>query len=441
MLNRLIHFITGKSDPASASPRLLFGRYSDNNKTVTKSNRWNDAEYLFKEKRYMDSIGAFFDYLRDDDQRNVHFSSRTENADFEFFQGSKSIKGRIEKGVLTAEVKLARMPQPSVPVMRRLLEMNFGLYYSRFALDKDVLCMRFDTHIETASPSKLYYGLKELAVKSDKQDDLLVQDFSFLETINEEHLEDIPEEEKRVKYEAMQAWISETLEKIASVDADKYSAGISHLLLGLVYRIDFLIAPEGRVMSDLEKIGGLYFDNADRLTTEKNRDMMNAFQQLKEKPQEEIFRNLFRSKYTFSIVVPQPHQAMAGVLDDATKNMLWYRDNNQEYFANKIMEYGLCYCQYSYSLPRPVTQFIEIFMQVNYPEYFKALGYNQLLFKPADNRFNQDLIVSRIRSIQNQWRQKYPLMNFRTDLLVFTSLTRFNQSFLSQIELLNLNSE
>ena len=40
--------------------------------------------------------------------------------------------------------------------------------------------MRFDSDIETANPSKLYYGLKELATKADKQDDLLVQDFTRL---------------------------------------------------------------------------------------------------------------------------------------------------------------------------------------------------------------------------------------------------------------------
>ena len=39
------------------------------------------------------------------------------------------------KNMLEAEVILAIMPQPSVPVMRRLLEMNFNLYYSRFALE------------------------------------------------------------------------------------------------------------------------------------------------------------------------------------------------------------------------------------------------------------------------------------------------------------------
>lgn len=80
-------------------------------------------------------------------------------------------------------------------------------------------------------------------------------------------------------------------------------------------------------------------------------------------------------------------------------------------------------------------------MQVNYPEYFKALGYTQPLYMPVANKFEQDVIAGRVRQIQNQWRQKYPLMNFNTDQIAYNSLLRFNQSFTNQIELLNLNNE
>ncbi len=441
MFNKLINLIKGKSDPAAEAVRIPFGRYSDNNKTVAKGSRWTDADNLFKDKKYLESINAFFDYLKDDDQKNVIFSGDNERFNFELFQGSKVIRGRLENGLLSAEVKLAKMAQPSVPVMRRLLEMNFALYYSRYAINDNDLCMRFDTNVETANPSKLYYGLKELAIKSDKQDDLLVQDFSFLERLDQEHIFEIPEAEKEVKHEAMQNWITEALDKIATVDADKFSGGICYLLLALVYRIDFLIAPEGQLLNDLEKISGIYFKKDDRQMVEKNRDMIDEFKKLRDKPKEEVFKNLFRSRYTFSIVTPQPHKTIADAINEANQNMIWYRDNSHEYFANKIIEYGLTFCQYSYSLPKPVSLLVEIYMQVNYPEYFKALGYTQPLYMPVANKFEQDVIAGRVRQIQNQWRQKYPLMNFNTDQISYASLLRFNQSFTNQIELLNLNNE
>ena len=114
-----------------------------------------------------------------------------------FYQGSKIVRGNFTNERFNAELTLAKMPQPSVPVMRRLLEMNFTLYYSRFALDNERLCMRFESDLETANPSKLYYGLKELATRGDKQDDLLVQDFGVLQMADNEHVADIPVPKKR----------------------------------------------------------------------------------------------------------------------------------------------------------------------------------------------------------------------------------------------------
>ncbi|HSU28707.1 MAG TPA: hypothetical protein VLJ68_10020, partial [Chitinophagaceae bacterium] len=230
-----------KKEEAATTSVIPFGRYSDNNKPPAKVNRWTEAENLFREKKYEVSLDAFFDYLGDDSTRNVVYERNEAEGRFELFQGSKIVRGRFDKENIHAEVTLAKMPQPSVPVMRRLLEMNFSLYYSRFALDNDRICMRFDTRLDTANPSKLYYGLKELATRGDKQDDLLVQDFSTLQTTGNEHIADINVAEKEIKYSYFQQWIKQTLDLVATLDADKFSGGIAYILLGLAYRIDYLV--------------------------------------------------------------------------------------------------------------------------------------------------------------------------------------------------------
>ena len=258
MLDRLFG-ISKKKNESEAASAVVFGRYSDNNKSVAQTARWTDADNLFKEKKYFESLDAFFEYLKDDAEQNTLYERNDETGKFEIFQGSKIVKGMFNRDELKAEVTLAGMLQPSVPVMRRLLESNFSLYYSRFALDDGRLCMRFDSDTNTASPSKLYYGLKELATKADKQDDLLVQEFSSLQAVDNEHVAAIPLAEKEVKYRYFQSWIQQTLDTIASVDADKFSGGNAYLLLALIFRIDFLIAPEGKLLSDLEKINGIYF--------------------------------------------------------------------------------------------------------------------------------------------------------------------------------------
>lgn len=425
-----------KKDEPQPGPEIPFGRYSDNNKPVAKVNRWTDADTLFKEKKFTEGLDAFFEYLRDDAAQNVVYERNGAEGRFHLYQGSKIVRGTFNNELLKAEVMLARMPQPSVPVMRRLLEMNFNLYYSRFALDNDRLCMSFDSDIETASPSKLYYGLKELSTKADKQDDLLVQDFAILETTDSEHVSAIPEQEKQVKYEFLQKWIKETLDTINGLDADKFSGGNAYMLLALIYKIDYLIAPEGKLLNDLEKIGAIYFKKDERPVIEKNRDMVEAFKQIQAASKEEIYKNLFRSKYTFAIVAPQQYKVVADSIHGANQNLIWYRDNNHPFIATQIAEYGFSYCQYSYSLPKVITELFHLYMMVNYSDYFAALGYKRY-YDPAQNKFESDDIIEKIKTIQNSWKDKYPLMDFKTQNLRFDNLVNFCYSFTTEMEFLN----
>jgi hypothetical protein len=440
MFDKLFGWGKKKEEP-QRGPDIPFGRYSDNNKPVAKVNRWTDADKLFKEKKYTDSFDAFFEYLRDDTAQNVVYERNGAEGRFQFYQGSKIVRGNFNNEIVKAEVTLARMPQPSVPVMRRLLEMNFNLYYSRFALDNDRLCMSFDSDTETASPSKLYYGLKELATKADKQDDLLVQDFSMLETTDSEHIIPVPAAEKEVKQEYLKKWIQQTLDTIAAIDADKFSGGIAYMLLSLIYRIDYLTAPEGKLLSDLEKIGGIYFKKDERPAVEKNRDMVEEFKKILAKPKEEIINYFIRSRYTFAIVAPQQYKAIVDSVHGANQNLAWYRDNNYPFIATQICEYGISYCQYSYSLPKVVTELFHLYMMVNYPEYFAALGYRTVYYDRERNEFAQQEITSKILAIQQTWKEKYPLMDFKTQNLKFDNLVNFDYSFTSELEFLNMESK
>lgn len=419
-----------------ADPDIIFGRYSDNNKTVSKINRWTEAEKLFREQQKPAYLDAFFDYLLDDNRQNVLHERKGEAGRFELYQGSKIVRGTYDNSHLKAEVSLAKMPRPAVPVMRRLLEMNFNLYYSRFAMEGDRLCMRFDTDIYSATPNKLYYGLKELATKADKQDDLLVQNFSSLESVDTSHIIPIPDTEKEIRYQYLQQWIRDSLEYINSLDPDKFSGGISYLLLSLAYRIDYLISPEGPLLNEVEGIPDIYFKKDSKPVAEKNRAMIDAFHKIQSKTKEQVFPFLFRSRHTFSIVTPQTYKTITEGIKGAHQNMQWYRENNYPFLASKIIEYGVTYCQYSYSLPKPLADLNRLFMNINYNDYFKALGFNATYYHADRKEVDKDEVVEKIERIVNAWQSKYPRLQFHTEALRFDSLLNFNYSFTR--ELINL---
>ena len=440
MLDKIFSWSKKKPDE-EVQPGIVFGRYSDNNKSVAKVEKWNAADNLFKEKKYYESISAFFEYLTDDELGNVRHQQEGNKGSFEFYQGSKIIRGHYDDKLFEAEGLLAAMPQPSVPVMRRLLEMNFTLYYTRYAINGDNISMLFDSDIQTANPSKLYYGLKELATKTDKQDDLLVQDFASLQAIDTEHLQMIPEAEKEVKYRYFRKWIEDTLGLINGVDQDKYSGGIAYSLLALAYRIDYLIVPEGKLLLALEKIVEIYFRKDDRPVTEKNQEMIDGYQKLLEKQKDDFYPFLFRSKFTFSIVTPQNFKTIAVAIYNANQNVAWYKDNKLPDIASQISEYGLSYCQYSYSLPRPITEYFHLFMMINYGDFFRDMGYKEELYKKETGEYNRELIFQKIEETEARWREKYPELKLKTEKLKFDNEVAFNQSFTTEIEYLNLETK
>ncbi|MEO8584507.1 MAG: hypothetical protein ABI415_11955 [Flavitalea sp.] len=418
-------------------PAIPFGRYSDNNKTVAKVESWTRADAFFREKKYKESVLAFFDYLSDEDERNVELEEADGFTSFRVYQGSKVVRGKFNEEKLEAKVTLAVMPEASIPLMRRLLEMNFNLYYSRYTLCEDKVCMLFNTDLTGATPNKLYYGLKELATKADKQDDLLINEFGFLKPIDSEHIAEIPEAERAVKFDILQNWIMLTLDYISTLDADKFSGAISYLLLTLVFRIDYMICPQGKLLYELEKIASAYYTNEDKSSPARNPDMIDGLNKLLLKSREDVYTQMFRARYTFAIVVPHNIKLVSEAIETALQNMVWYRDNGYPDIANKVMEYGFAFSQYSYSLPKPLTDLYFLFSQINYAEYFRALGFSCLLFDENSNRFEADEISERIETIIDYWKAKYPSFSFKTKKLKFDTLLNFNHTFLQEVAELN----
>ncbi len=412
---------------------IPLGHYSDNNKTVWQVEKWGESDRLYKEGLYKESIFAFFDYLYDEQQQNLQVEKGEDYTRFQLYQGSKIVRGELDSSMLRAEIALANMPEPNIAVMRRLLEMNFNLFYCRYSLKDKTIYVRFDSRLDTTTPNKLYYGLKELATKADKQDDLLLSEFSSLSAIDTDHVQALPDNEITVKLKFLRQWIISTLDNIESIDHEKFAGGISYLLLTLVFRIDYLIAPEGKLLSELEKIAGSYYGKDEKASVEKNLTMIAGFKRILEKTDQEIAVQLFRSKYSFAIVPPQNFKSIKDIIDTALQNMTWFRDNGYPEIANKVMEYGLAYCQYSFSLPRPLTELFKLFMQINYPEYFTALGYNTIYYNEERVRFEVEEIEDQLQDIITTWKPKYTGLQFSTKKLRFDSLVHFNQRYLEEI--------
>lgn len=429
--------------PFAGLDGIRFGRYSDNNKSYKKTQSWYIAEDRFKEKNYPEAFAALFDYLRDDVEDNVRFRPDGGNFTFDIVQGSKMVKGACDGEKMIARVPLAVMETPATAVMRRLLDMNFSLYYSRNALDdQNTLCMIFDTEVVSASPNKLYYGLRELATKADRQDDLLLADFSTLKPIGTEHIQQLSEQELDIKYNWFRKWIEDTLTTISELNQDSFSGSIAYLMLTLVYRVDFLITPEAKLLSQMEQIHSLYWDKKEEVTlVERNQLMKEAARKLLDITREDFAASVYRSKSTFAISAPGPGDKIREHVVNGNSDSRWYIDNKYPALALVLNEYGVMYNQFIYSMPRVLTDLTTIYMAVMHAGFFIDMGMQQPLFNPTTGEFNKDAIRRAINEALERYADKFPEMKWDHNRLSFSSLYDFGVSFTEQMANLNLETK
>ena len=274
------------------------------------------------------AISNFFTYLRDDQGRQCPvLGRRWRSYNLSCFKGRKKITGFANQKNLRAEAKIAKAESLNVGFMRRLIEQNFELMYSRFALDPNGnLTIVFDTYTLDGSPYKLYYALREVAIKADKQDDLLLDEFKMLQPVDTSHLIDLPVEEKEAKYNYIQSQINGVLDEIehGKLDKNKYSKGINTLIIDLVYRLDYLIKPEGHMMEALERIHRLNLTNDGKSTILKNQLLIKELQKLVNRPKDEFFKEMYSVTSTFGITSPVSHDRVVGFIDGELHNMDWY---------------------------------------------------------------------------------------------------------------------
>jgi len=353
-------------------------------------------------------------------------------------QGSKVVKGEIDDKRITAESEVAAFDKLSLAVMRRILEMNFQLYYTRFALKDNLICIKFDSSIEDGLPRKLYYALKELATRADKQDDLLLDDFTVLKPITSPYVEPIPEAEKEVKYKYFTKWLGGTLKRVSELKEDSMSGGISYLLLNTLYKIDFLISPEGTLMNEIEKISWEYFAKDGKPFQEKNRQMKESLQKLLDTPKDKIVEDFYRVKSTFGIANPAGHQAVQDAFNNNLGNVKWYLDNKYEDIGYAIYEYTAGYCMFSYGLAKPTVRLFQLVYNILEQDYFTELAAGEKLY--ADQKFDEVKIKEMIDAIIKEGQEQFPQLAFKTEELKFSSLADFLKSYFMEMHGLNYDA-
>jgi len=416
-------------------PDIQFGRYTDSYKADEKYQNWDKAIEYFDNEKYIKSYKEFLQFLTQGEQKNVSYTLLPGKIVFKIYQGSKIINGEANFSQFKAEARIVKYDVPNIELMQLLLEENFNLKYTKYALnDANCICLVFDTFVEDGSPHKIYQALKELATEADRKDDVLMSRFDNLFPVDYDHMRKIDSKEKKIKFKYFKKWISSVLLEVGSESLDKnlYPGGLSYFLLNLLYKIDYLIKPEGTIMECIKDCHDLYFNDNITNVLEKNEIILSRIKEMDAMTFELFDKELYEVNSTFGTSMPEGHQRLADIIEAQMDDFDWYAENGYEVYAQSICGYLAGFSLFSYSLPAPSKALLKLYYRIIASDFFSELGY-QNQFLSNDQPINK-LILKAIKKIVITHQTDFPNIAIPVKLLDFSNNCSFYKSFFVMIQ-------
>lgn len=413
---------------------ITFGRFTDAFKSKSYGDKWIECEKLYNDKNYIAAYKLFFEYLKDPEIENVFYSADNSTLKFQLIQGSKEIRGYFDGSRITAMSVIAGYDSVNVAVFRRLMEMNYTLYYTRFAVKDNKIVLKFDSDILDCSPNKLYYGLKELATRADRQDDILISEFKSLIDI-ESKSGSYSQTELDIMKKYYRKWISECLEKINTLNKEQYSGAISYILLNILYRIDYLLIPHGTILNEILSISWTYFNDKDSTLAQKISVLESDLKKLLEYDDTKLEKNFRKTIATFGTVIPSVKQSVDEAITNNIQNTKWYIDNNHPDIALNILEYIIGYSLFSYGLNQSLKRLLGLIYRVINSDYVSEIGFEENLV--VNNSVNKEYVEKKFLEYISLDTAEYPELKMNFENIKYDSVFSFAKSALEEIQKLN----
>ncbi len=411
----------------------MLGRHTDAFKSKAQKALWERAVKAYEEGQPLEAYRWVLEHLAGGNPRSVSWEERNGELHFQLRQGSQRITGSIGPQGVRAESRLAQAQTLSVSFMRRLMEYNYDLKFCHFALAPDntlVLC--FETTADDASPLKVVEALREVALWADKHDDLLLSEFKALTPAEDLRME-IASAEREAKYAFLERQIRAAFSLMDhnTPKVEQYAGAYAYLLLALLYRIDYLVRPEGFVLNVLEKASQAYFTQDGQSTYSKVMALRRQLQQILDRPRELVLAELYRTESTFGIALPVSFEDLVKQIECEKNAVEWPLEQGYGMLAMAVPQYLVGHALFHTVPPKPVYELFRLFMRITETEFFQALGLQT--FVGSNGQLDKRAVVAAIHDHAARHRAAYPNYKPQTQLLDFSSLPRFGKTFLEMV--------
>ncbi|PHR56706.1 MAG: hypothetical protein COA44_07595 [Arcobacter sp.] len=423
-------------------PNYNFGRFISYKKTSEQQDFYQLSKKAFSQQRYLEGYENYFKYLRFEDKDgnnhgNISFSRDKDSLEFKLIQGSAIIKGNITQRRLKASVNIAHTVKDNMAVMRRLLEKNYMYTYSSFFLEAETLRSKIYFDNASLSPQKVYFPLREIAINTDKEKELLLDEFNDLEPIELDHIVAMDPHLKDTKLRFFREWIDKTEQKVALLPTQEQSGAIAFVWLGLLLRIDYFVTPRGKLGFEIYEAIQEYYIDDNKLIEEKNDALQKATLKLKELDSQKLSKSLYPVQQTFDIFTINNLDEIRSFIDETLTKIIWYKEHKYEEVILTIYEYLALYMLYNFGMNDCLRELVQLNVRLHNTDFHSALGI-QSLYKSED-KLDSSKINKEIKTIISSYNKLYPHLHNFSEGLNYESLEKFHHSYFNGIKSLNFS--
>jgi len=347
------------------------GRFSDSYKPVEQKQMWEQAIDRFNHADPIASFTHFFEYLKNlDEPTNISYkrldSEGKISIEFIIYQGSKKLVGLCDEEHLEAEVELAYNEHYSIGLLRRLLEENNNLQYSKYALKpNNRISLKFDTNAIDANPYKLYFGLKELACVSDRMDDQMRHLFKSLQIIEHDLKAYYSPEVSQFKYQHFQVTLKQTITLYQKYEMaiDQFPKLGAYLFLNTAYTLDYLMQPEGHVAEVFETLHTRYHTTAAEAIPQANNLANKLLTELLDFSATDFYYESYHSIHTFGLPSPGPFQLVKDNIAAELPHIEHLYSIGHVELATLGLSYTISFHLFNHATPKPVMELMRLYIK------------------------------------------------------------------------------
>ncbi len=418
-----------------------FGRGINANISPQEEELFNKSYEAFENKDILNAYEYFFLSLENFTNKQSNQNILIDKQDphklkFTLFQGTAKIEGYVTSEFFYAEAIIIKKQDTHVALKRYVLERNYQLTYAYYFTDDTYVKLKLYHDNITMNPHKIFYPLRELALNADFDKEYLKFEFTHMALEDIEHLREVPKTELRIKYDFLHIWIDQLITKVETFPPNDNAGMQAFSYLNFLFKVDYLLVPKYEIYQKMSKKIQEYFSNETSTTEAKNEELREYIYELKSMSFENFQEKFYDAKYTFNPTEKTSIEEINNFINESIIKIRWYKNNRYNQIIPTMYKYIAFYLLYNYGLHPVTKELLHTLVEIQNPDFFKALGYHTL-YDEKTNTFSKKTIISKIEETITPYQERFKSLEPFGNKLNFSSLNEFSNSFYIQLKHLN----